>query len=144
MDDSFVGEVTVRFVRYANDASGWAVLDAATADGSPVALVGPLIHLEERERAHIVGSWVNDSRYGRQVKVTEATPLAPDDPAALSSYLRRIRHVGAKRAADLVARYGAADVLDAIDRDPLAAFAAVGLRQARAEEAAQSWQTIRV
>jgi exodeoxyribonuclease V alpha subunit len=144
MDDSFIGEVTVRFVRYANEASGWAVLDAATADGTPVALVGPLVHLEERERARVVGAWVNDSRYGRQVKVSEATPLPPDDPVVLIGYLRRVKHVGAKRAADLVTRYGAADVLDAIDRDPGAAFAEVGLRHGRAQEAAQSWQTIRV
>ena len=40
-------------------------------------LVGPLIHLEEGERAHIVGTWVNDSRYGPQVKVAEARPLPP-------------------------------------------------------------------
>ena len=77
MDDSFDGEVTVRYVRYANEATGWAVLDAAVADGTPVALVGPLVHLEERERARVTGTWVDDSRYGRQVKVTEARPLPP-------------------------------------------------------------------
>jgi exodeoxyribonuclease V alpha subunit len=143
-EERFVGEVTVRFVRYANDASGWAVLDAAAADGSPVALVGPLVHLEERERVRIIGTWVDDSRYGRQVKVSEAVPLPPDDPQALAGYLRRVKHVGSKRAADLVGRFGAVDVLDAIDRDPRAAFAEVGLRGARAQEAADSWQTIRV
>src|ERR1700722_20848193 len=100
-DERFVGEVTVRFVRYANDDSGWAVLDAAAADGSPVALVGPLVHLEERERVRIIGTWVDDSRYGRQVKVSEAVPLPPDDPQALVGYLRRVKHVGSKRAADL-------------------------------------------
>ena len=42
-------------------------------------LVGPLIHLEERERAHVIGTWVDDSRYGLQVKVTEARPLPPAD-----------------------------------------------------------------
>lgn len=82
MDERFEGEVTVRFVRYTNPVSGWAVLDAAAADGAPVALVGPLVHLEERERARISGTWVTDSRYGRQVKVTEARPLPPDDPHA--------------------------------------------------------------
>ncbi len=120
------------------------MLDAAAADGSPVALVGPLVHLEQGERARVIGTWVNDSRYGAQVKVSEAVPLAPEDPEALVGYLRRVKHVGARRAADLVARFGAAGVLDAIDRDPAAAFAAVGLRGARAQEAADSWQKIRV
>ncbi|MGI8713442.1 MAG: SF1B family DNA helicase RecD2 [Solirubrobacteraceae bacterium] len=141
---SFDAPVTVRHVRFANEQSGWAVLEAAGADGQPVALVGPLVHLEQGERAHIVGTWVNDSRYGAQVKVEQARPLAPEDPATLVVYLRRIKHVGARRAADLVAQFGAAGVLDGIDRDPAAAFAQVGLRHTRAEEAARSWQELRV
>ena len=128
-------EVTIRHVRYANEATGWAVLDAAGADGTPVALVGPLVHLEERERARVVGTWVQDSRYGRQVKVSEARPLAPEDPQTLIGYLRRVKHVGAKRAAELVARFGPGAVLDAIDDDPAGAFAASGCAR-RAEEAA--------
>jgi exodeoxyribonuclease V alpha subunit len=140
----FDSPVTIRHVRYANEQTGWAVLDAAAADGQPVALVGPLVHLEQGERAHVVGSWVNDSRYGSQVKVSEARPLAPEDPDAIVAYLRRIKHVGARRAADLVGRFGAATVLDEIDRDPAGAFSAIGLRHARAQEAASSWQELRV
>jgi exodeoxyribonuclease V alpha subunit len=141
---SFDDEVTIRHVRYANDQSGWAVLDAAGPDGAPVALVGPLVHLEAGERARIVGDWVTDSRYGRQVKVSQARPLAPQDPAALTGYLRRIKHVGARRAEALVARFGPEEVLDVIDSDPENAFARVGLRAGRAQEAAESWQTLRV
>ncbi|HEX3691239.1 MAG TPA: AAA family ATPase [Solirubrobacteraceae bacterium] len=141
---SFDDEVTVRYVRYANEQSGWAVLDAAATDGSPVALVGPLVHLEEGERVRVLGDWVNDSRYGRQVKVSEARPLPPQDPAALTGYLRRIKHVGARRAEELVARFGPEQVLDVIDSDPEHAFAQIGLRAGRAAEAAESWQKLRV
>jgi exodeoxyribonuclease V alpha subunit len=141
---SFDDEVTVRYVRYANEQSGWAVLDAAGPDGAPVALVGPLVHLEEGERVHVVGDWVDDSRYGRQVKVSQARPLPPQDPAALTGYLRRIKHIGARRAEELVARFGPEQVLDVIDSDPEHAFAQVGLRAVRAQQAAESWQTLRV
>ena len=141
---SFDDEVTVRYVRFANEQSGWAVLDAAGPDGAPVALVGPLVHLEEGERVRIVGDWVNDSRYGRQVKVSEARPLPPQDPAALTGYLRRIKHVGTRRAEDLVARFGPEQVLDVIDSDPAHAFGQIGLRAGRAQEAAESWQKLRV
>jgi exodeoxyribonuclease V alpha subunit len=141
---SFDDEVTVRYVRFANAQTGWAVLDAAGRDGSPVALVGPLVHLEEGERVRIVGDWVDDSRYGRQVKVSEARPLPPEDPAALTSYLRRIKHVGARRAEELVARFGPDRVLDVIDADPEHAFAQIGLRAGRAAEAAESWHKLRV
>ena len=59
-------------------------------------------------------------------------------------YLRRVKHVGTKRAATLIERYGPEGVLDAIDRDPEGAFAAVGLRRQRAEDAAASWHELRV
>ena len=107
-------------------------------------LVGPLVHLEQGERAHIVGTWVDDSRYGRQVKVSQAQPLTPQDRTALAAYLRRVKHVGAKRADDLIAAYGASDVFETIDRDPAAALGRVGLHGHRAAEAAESWQRLRV
>jgi exodeoxyribonuclease V alpha subunit len=141
---TFDDEVTVRYVRYANEQTGWAVLDAAGPDGAPVALVGPLVHLEQGERARIVGAWINDSRYGPQVKVSEARPLPPQDLETLVGYLRRIKHVGVRRAADLVQRFGPEQVLDVIDRDPEHAFGQVGLRRGRAQEAAASWQGLRV
>jgi exodeoxyribonuclease V alpha subunit len=141
---SFDEPVTVRHVRFANEQTGWAVLDAAAADGTPVSLVGPLVHLEEGERARILGEWVTDSRYGRQVKVSEAQPLAPDDPETLAVYLRRVRHVGPRRAQALIERHGAAAVFDAVDADPETAFTQVGLRGDRAGEAARSWRELRV
>ena len=113
-------------------------------DGRHVVLVGPLVHLEERERARVLGQWVHDRRYGEQVRVDEARPLPPSDEATLTAYLRRVRHVGRKRAQALVDRYGTAGVLDAIDRDPAAAFGTVGLSAHRAQEAARSWHELRV
>ncbi len=137
----FAAEVVVRGRRFANEDSGFAVLDG-DADGQHVVLVGPLAHLEERERATVTGAWVRDPRYGPQVKVREAHPLAPADEDALVAYLRRVRHVGPRRAAALHARYGDG-VLAAIDADPHAAFAAEGLSTARAGEAARSWDALR-
>ena len=88
----------VRRTRFASTETGWAVVEAAGEDGIPIVLVGPLVHLEDRERAHVVGTWVQDSRYGPQVKVTEARPLPPSDLPAVIAYLCRVKHIGAKRA----------------------------------------------
>src|ERR1700680_1077697 len=140
----FGGEVTVRRTRYVSDQTGWAVLDAVDEDGDVVVLVGPLVHLEERERARVIGTWVDDSRYGLQVKVSEAHPPPPADLEPLVAYLRRVKHVGTKRAARLVERHGVDGVLDAIDRDPEGAFAGVGLSSGRARTAAASWHELRV
>ena len=102
----FDSEVTVRRTRYVNEDSGWAVVVAAGDDGDELVLVGPLSHLEQRERVHVQGAWVDDIRFGPQVKVTQAVPLAPADAESVAIYLMRIKHVGAKRAAKLLDRYG--------------------------------------
>ena len=140
--DPFDSEVTIRRQRFANADNGFAVLDAESDDG-PLVLVGPLIHLEHGERARVTGIWVTDSRYGDQVKVTEARPLPPEDRPALMSYLRRIKNIGEKRAGRLIDRFGSESVLDAIDAEPAAAFRRVGLNPFRAQEAAGSWNELR-
>ena len=140
----FDSEVVVRRTRFASEQTGWAVIDAIDADGEAIVLVGPLIHLEASERARVIGTWVDDRRYGLQVKVSEAHPLTPVDETAVTVYLRRVRHVGARRASALIERYGAAGAIDAIDRDPEAAFAAAGLSRGRAGEASASWHELRV
>ncbi|HEX4805188.1 MAG TPA: AAA family ATPase, partial [Conexibacter sp.] len=137
----FAAEVVVRGQRFANEESGFAVLDGV-ADGQHVVLVGPIAHLEASERVAVTGAWVRDPRYGPQVKVREAHPLAPTDEGALVAYLRRVRHVGPRRAAALHERFGAG-ALEAIDADPRRAFERAGLSPARAREAARSWDALR-
>jgi exodeoxyribonuclease V alpha subunit len=139
----FNAEVTIRRIRYSSPDTGWAVVDADTGD-APVVLVGPLTHVEERERVQVTGAWVDDPKFGRQVKVTEAKPLPPDDADALISYLVRTKHIGPKRAGRMIDRYGTHDLLDAVDRDPHAAFAAAGLRGRAVTEAIGSWERMRV
>ncbi len=143
---AFDADVTVRRTRFASADSGWAVVEATEDDGTPIVLVGPLVHLEDGERAHVVGTSVQDSRYGPQVKVSEATPLPPTDadaPTAIA-YLLRVKHVGVKRATALVESYGAGAVFDVIDRDPHAAFTAAGIRRGKVAEATRSWEKLRV
>ena len=125
---AFEDEVIVRRRRWASDETGFAVLDA-DRDGDEVVLVGAIAHLEERERVRISGVWQDDRRFGMQVKVATAEPLAPSGSDALIAYLRRVKHVGGVRAARLLERHGDR-VLDEIDRDPHASFVAVGLSSA--------------
>jgi exodeoxyribonuclease V alpha subunit len=140
----FDSEVTVRRRRFASEQSGWAVVEAVDPDGDEVILVGPLIHLEPAERVHVTGTWVDDSRYGIQVKVAEAHPLQPADADSLRLLLIRIKHVGTARADKLLDRYGAGGLLDAIDEDPRHALAAAGLKGQRLTDAVHSWDELRV
>jgi exodeoxyribonuclease V alpha subunit len=137
----FEGEVLIRRRRWASEETGFAVLDAER-DGDEIVLVGTIAHLEERERVRVAGVWQDDRRYGLQVKVASAEPLPPSGETALIAYLRRVKHVGGARAARLLERYGD-DVLDAVDRDPAAAFRGLGLSGRRVEDAVRSWNALR-
>ena len=137
----FQDEVVIRRLRWASDETGFAIIDADRA-GDEVVLVGTIAHLEERERVRISGQWQDDKRYGLQVKVATAEPLAPTGEAALLVYLKRVRHVGGRRAERLLELYGEA-VLETIDHDPRAAFRRLGLSAGRITEAVKSWDELR-
>ena len=140
---AFTAEVTVCRIRYVSPDRGWAVLEVADDDGDELVLVGPLGHLERRERARVIGSWIDDPRYGPQVKVSQATPLPPVDAESVTLYLKRVKQIGTRRAAKLIDRFGAERVLDVIDADPKAAFAAAGLSSQAAAAAIDSWERLR-
>jgi exodeoxyribonuclease V alpha subunit len=105
-------------------------------------LVGLIAHLEVDERAEVSGNWMRDPRYGPQVRVESALPLPPSGREAVLDYLRRTRHIGERRAQQLLERHGT-DVLDVIDRDPAAAFRELRLSPRRSAEAAASWDALR-
>src|SRR5215212_1165268 len=138
---AFEGEVVVRRIRFAGEDGGFAVLDAER-DGDELVLVGPVAHLEARERARIRGTWQDDRRFGMQVRVATAEPLAPSGDAALLAYLKRVKHVGPGRARQLLDRHGPG-VLEAIDADPHGALRAAGLNPRRTNEAVRSWHGLR-
>lgn len=137
----FAGEVVVKGQRFANEENGFAVLDGEW-DGERIVLVGPLVHLEPGEQATVAGHWVVDPRYGPQVRVREAHPLVPTDDDAVLAYMRRVRHVGPRRAATLMQLFGP-ELLNEIDRNPHDAFMRAGLATRKAREAASSWDALR-
>jgi exodeoxyribonuclease V alpha subunit len=137
----FEDEVLIRRRRWSSEETGFAIVDA-DRDGDEITLVGTIAHLEERERVRISGEWQDDRRYGLQVKVATAEPLAPTGEAALLVYLKRVRHVGGRRAERLLDLYGE-DVLEVIDGDPRVAFRRLGLSPGRVNEAVKSWDQLR-
>jgi exodeoxyribonuclease V alpha subunit len=141
--ESFDDEITAQRFRYRDDEAGWAVLQASAPDGDDITLVGPLAHLRQGERARVLGSWVEDPRYGMQVKVTQAEPLDPADAESLAMFLRAVKHIGPRRAERLIARFGVAHTLGTIDDDPSRALAAAGLSRRALAEAVSSWEELR-
>jgi exodeoxyribonuclease V alpha subunit len=138
-EQAFDDEVRVRHVLYEAPDGDFAVVLAEAPDGVSLTAAGPLGRLPAGGRARVAGRWVDHPRYGLQVQVDTAYELDPDDVEGALRYLTTISRIGKRRARQLVDAHGPA-VLERIDADPEAAFAALPRMGARAAgAAAASW-----
>ena len=141
--DPAAGELVaeVMGVRWSVPDGDFAVLDAVSDDGEEVVLVGALGHVREGESVAAGGGWRCHPRHGWQFGVERVRILEPVSDAAVASYLESVKHIGPRGAALLVDRYGAGEVLTAIDRDPEAVLRGVpGIGARRLGGAVQSWR----
>ena len=141
--DPVAGELVAEImnVRWSVPDGDFAVLDAVSDDGDAVVLVGALGHIREGESIAAAGSWRSHARHGWQFAVERVRILEPVSEGAVKAYLESVKHVGPLSAARLVDRYGAGEVIAAIDRDPERALGGLpGLGPRRLAAAAQSWR----
>ena len=141
--DAAASELTadVTGVRWSVPDGDFAVLDAVCGDGDDVVLVGPLGHVHEGESVAVSGGWRRHARHGWQFQVSRVRVQEPVGKHAVRSYLETIKHIGPLAAIRLVERYGADEVLDAIDRDPERVLRTVpGIGPRRLGAAVASWR----
>jgi exodeoxyribonuclease V alpha subunit len=141
---SYSGTIEVLGTIFRAEDDGYAVLEVReTEGGDGFALVGPVGHLAEGERAEVSGEWQTHSRYGRQLRAQGALPLDPTDREGQVAYLATLRHIGKKRAERLVDHHGEG-VLGVIAADPQRTFQALkGVSVDQAAAATQSWHESR-
>jgi exodeoxyribonuclease V alpha subunit len=141
---AFTGTVEVLGVIFSAEDDGYAVLEVQDIEsGEGFALVGPVAHLNEGERAEVSGDWQQHSRYGRQLRARGALPLDPADREGRVAYLTTLRHIGPSRAERLVDEHGEG-VLGAIAADPAGVFGSLrGVSARQAAAAADSWHASR-
>jgi exodeoxyribonuclease V alpha subunit len=141
---SYSGTVEVLGVIFRAEDDGYAVLEVREAgSGEGFALVGPVAHLGEGDRAEVSGEWQTHSRYGRQLRAQGALPLDPADREGQVAYLTSLRHIGQKRAERLVDEHGEG-VLATIAANPQAVFSSLrGVSADQAAAAAESWHASR-
>ncbi|MEY2516022.1 MAG: exodeoxyribonuclease alpha subunit, partial [bacterium] len=141
--DVAAGELTadVVGVRWSVPDGDFAVIDAVCDDGADAVLVGPLGHVREGESIVVGGAWRRHAKHGWQFQANRVRVREPVGDHAVRAYLESIKHVGPLGAARLVKRFGAGEVLAAIDRDPESILGSVpGIGKRRIGAAAQSWR----
>ncbi|MFN8217584.1 MAG: ATP-dependent RecD-like DNA helicase [Solirubrobacterales bacterium] len=141
---SYSGTIEVLGVIFRAEDDGYAVLEVReTESGEGFALVGPVAHLGEGDRAEVSGEWQTHARYGRQLRAQGAVPLDPADREGQIAYLTTLRHIGRARAERLLDAHGE-QVLQKIAADPQRVFAALrGVSEDQAAAATESWHASR-
>ncbi len=141
---SYTGTVEVLGVIFRAEDDGYAVLEVQEAGGGEgFALVGPVAHLGEGDRAEVSGEWQTHARYGRQLRAQGALPLDPADREGQVAYLTSLRHIGPARAERLVDEHGE-EVLQKIAADPQRVFGSLrGVSVNQAAAATESWHASR-
>lgn len=141
--DVTAGELTAEVVgvRWSVPDGDFAVLDAVTDDGDDAVLVGPLGHVREGESIVVGGAWKRHAKHGWQFQATRVRVREPVGDHAVRAYLESVKHIGPLGAARLVKRFGAGEVLAAIDGDPEGILGSVpGIGKRRLGAAVQSWR----
>jgi exodeoxyribonuclease V alpha subunit len=134
-------ETEVVGVRWSTPDGDFAVLDAVSEDGEDVVLVGPLGHVHEGESIVVGGGWRRHPRHGWQFHASRVRVREPVGAHAVRAYLESIKHIGPVAAMRLVERFGADEVLEAIDRDPERILRTVpGIGPRRLGAAVASWR----
>ena len=110
----------VRFI-YRDERRGFGIARLCTDTEPPQVHVikGSIWGAQQDERVEIIGRWVNDPQYGRQVQVETLRPLLPVGAEGIAEHIARagVSGVGPKIAERIVDRFGA-KTLDVIRDDP--------------------------
>ena len=89
--------------------NGFAVAKVSTGAGTPITAAGRLDDVQAGETVKLQGEWVQDARYGRQLKVESCTKSVPTGAEAAERFLGSglVKGVAARTAQRIVEALGA-------------------------------------
>lgn len=115
-------------------------------DGVPglVTFVGTALAVSPGETVRLWGRWIDDKKFGRQLRVEKYETVRPATADAIEKYLGSglIEGIGPHFARKLVAAFGT-DTLRVIDEEPERLRGVGGIGAKRAEQIRAAWETQR-
>ena len=108
-------------------------------NGAAITIVGKLVEINEGTPITVVGQWVDDRKYGRQLKVSFAHPRTPKTVVGIEKFLGSglIPGVGPSIAKRIVEKFGK-ETLEVIAKTPMRLTEVVGIGVARAKKLADA------
>ena len=137
MEETLSISGTVETVVYANEQTGYAVLEVADErDGELYTAVGPLCEVRAGEEVTLHGRFAMHPTFGQQFKTESYEVRLPETAAAIRRYLSggALPHIGKAIAARIVAAFGE-ESLEVIASQPEVLATVKGLTREKAYEA---------
>lgn len=134
-------EGIVERIVYENTDNGFFVARLRVEDRpEPVTFVGNLMAVSPGETIRIRGEWIDDKRFGRQVRVSGYETVLPSSVEGIEKYLGSglIHGIGPAYAKRLVKAFGA-ETLRVIDEEPHRLRNVEGIGRKRAEQIREAW-----
>ncbi len=131
--DAIVVDGTLARIVYRHPDSGFTVARVHTTDGGEATVVGELWGIPEGTPLRLRGQWVDDRRFGRQLKVAGYQMRSPETLVGIEKFLGGgiIPGIGPELARRMVARFGAS-TLEVVEREPVRLTEVDGIGAARA------------
>ncbi|GAB4513098.1 MAG: ATP-dependent RecD-like DNA helicase [Anaerolineae bacterium] len=104
-------------------------------------VVGTMPELGVGEAAEFSGEWVEDPRWGMQLRVTTVNPITPTSIDGITRYLSSgiVAGIGPKTAEKIVKHFGE-QTIDILNRDPQRLNEVPGLKSQLVEKLADAWR----
>lgn len=133
----------MKSVRYRNPERSWIVA-SMSLEGKKETFIatGDIPYSETEEPVQLYGEWIEDKKYGKQLKVSAAHRILPTSVAGIRNYLASsedIKGIGPARATRLSDHFGAT-LLRILDKEPERISECPGITVAMARTIAEGWQ----
>jgi len=128
-------------VVFANEENAWSVVRLKVQGrADPVTAVGNLLGVQPGESLRLTGSWIQDPKYGRQLRIASYVTVAPATLAGIEKYLGSglIQGIGKALASRLVQCFGQA-TLEVIEGQPERLREVEGIGPQRAAAILRAW-----
>jgi exodeoxyribonuclease V alpha subunit len=137
-DEQLTGEVVG--VRYADQSSGFGVIELDREDGGGVRCSGPLASVVEGQTITVVGSWTTHPRYGETFEAVLYEQTVPTTVAGLRSFLTSERFANVPRSSvqRVLTTFGSG-AGRVIEQEPERLTQAAGIPQDHADELHRAW-----
>src|SRR5210317_1867139 len=130
-------------ITFQNEDNGYTVARflGQSKEKKLITVVGFLSSVPVGSTLSLTGTWINDSRYGKQFKLQNYEIVKPNTINGIERYLGSglIKGIGPAFAARIVGRFGL-ETLDILERDPDRLSEVAGLGQARVDRIKSAWQ----